>query len=114
MSQATRRISATTSRYSLCWTRTTRIGLFSIKLPCEWARCRGDRNSLVPWVEFVMASRRNAVESGSVPVPHSTLPTICAVTEDIEFLDELIPEVVPWFQVVIREGYEDLVRWTRE
>ena len=61
-----------------------------------------------------MASRRNAVESGSAPVPHTTLPTICAVTEDIEFLDELIPEVVPWFQVVIREDYVDLARWTRE
>ena len=61
-----------------------------------------------------MASRRNLADSGLVPVPHATLPTICAVTEDIEFLDELIPEVVPWFQVVIREDYVDLVRWTRE
>src|SRR5271170_5227504 len=61
-----------------------------------------------------MASRRKLVDSGSVPVPHITLPTICVVTEDIEFLDELIPEVVPWFQVVVRENYVDLSRWTRE
>jgi DNA-binding NtrC family response regulator len=61
-----------------------------------------------------MASRRNLTESGPLPVPHTTLPTVCAVTADIEFLDELIPEVVAWFQVVVREDYVDLVRWTRE
>src|SRR5277367_5907640 len=61
-----------------------------------------------------MVSRRNTGESGSSPVPHTLLPTICVVTEDVEFLDELIPEVVPWFQVVIRPNYADLARWTRE
>jgi DNA-binding NtrC family response regulator len=61
-----------------------------------------------------MASRRKPVESDAAPVPHTTLPTICVVTGDVEFLDELIPEVVPWFQIVIREDYVDLVRWTRE
>ncbi len=61
-----------------------------------------------------MVSRRNAIESGSAPVPHTTLPTVCVVTEDVEFLDELIPEVVPWFQIVIRPDYVDLARWTRE
>ena len=70
--------------------------------------------SLPSSVEFVMASRRKLVESGSAPVAHTTLPAICAVTEDVEFLDELIPEVVPWFQVVVREDYVDLARWTRE
>jgi DNA-binding NtrC family response regulator len=61
-----------------------------------------------------MVARRISGESGSAPVPHTTLPTVCVVTEDVEFLDELIPEVVPWFQVVIRPDYVDLARWTRE
>ena len=52
-----------------------------------------------------MATRRNAGEPGPTPVPHTLLPTVCVVTEDVEFLDELIPEVVPWFQVVIRPDY---------
>jgi DNA-binding NtrC family response regulator len=72
------------------------------------------RNSLIPSVEFSMATRRNAGETGPAPVPHTLLPTVCVVTEDVEFLDELIPEVVPWFQVVIRPNYADLARWTRE
>jgi DNA-binding NtrC family response regulator len=48
------------------------------------------------------------------PVRHLQLPVVCAVTTDEEFLDELIPELVPWFQVVIRSDYTDLARWTRE
>src|SRR5277367_6172597 len=72
------------------------------------------RDALDPSVEFVMVSRRNTGESGSSPVPHTLLPTICVVTEDVEFLDELIPEIIPWFQVVIRHDYVDLARWTRE
>lgn len=47
-------------------------------------------------------------------VKHLALPVVCAVTGDEEFLDELIPELVPWFQVVIRQDYSDLARWTRE
>ncbi len=76
-----------------------------------WVSGRDPR--IVP-VEFVMVSRANAVNSRSTEVPHTTLPAICAVTWDIDFLDELIPEVVPWFQVFIREDYVDLARWARE
>jgi DNA-binding NtrC family response regulator len=36
------------------------------------------------------------------------------VTADEEFIREAMPELVPWFQVVIRNGYDDLARWTRE
>src|SRR5271170_866702 len=61
-----------------------------------------------------MVSRRNTGESVSASAPHSALPVVCVVTTDVEFLDELIPELMPWFQVVIREHYEDLARWTRE
>jgi len=43
-----------------------------------------------------------------------TLPVVCVVTEDDGFLDELVPELLPWFQVVVRKSYEDLARWTRE
>ncbi|HEX7730052.1 MAG TPA: sigma-54 dependent transcriptional regulator [Terracidiphilus sp.] len=48
------------------------------------------------------------------PAQHLRLPVVCAVTTDDEFLDELIPELVPWFQVVLRRDYADLARWTRE
>jgi DNA-binding NtrC family response regulator len=42
------------------------------------------------------------------------LPTVCIVTLDEEFLDILGTELLPWVQVVVRETYEDLARWTRE
>lgn len=47
-------------------------------------------------------------------VRHLGLPVVCAVTTDEEFLDELIPELMPWFQVVLRRDFTDLARWTRE
>src|SRR5271163_4466839 len=61
-----------------------------------------------------MPSRRTSADSPHPAVAHTQLPVVCVVTEDIEFLDELVPELVPWFQVVIRENYDDLVRWSRE
>src|ERR1700679_2983915 len=45
---------------------------------------------------------------------HATLPVVCVVTADEQFLDELVPELIPWFQVVLRRDFEDLARWTRE
>ena len=42
------------------------------------------------------------------------LPTVCIVTLDEEFLNILRTELLPWVQVVVRETYEDLARWTRE
>jgi DNA-binding NtrC family response regulator len=45
---------------------------------------------------------------------HATLPVVCVVTADDQFVDELIPELIPWFQVVLRRDFEDLARWTRE
>ncbi|HEU5351843.1 MAG TPA: sigma-54 dependent transcriptional regulator [Terracidiphilus sp.] len=50
----------------------------------------------------------------AISVKHLALPVVCSVTNDKEFLDELIPELVPWFQVVLRQDYSDLARWTRE
>jgi DNA-binding NtrC family response regulator len=61
-----------------------------------------------------MAARRKTLESESSALSHSTLPVVCIVTADDDFIKEGIPELVPWFQVVIRNSYEDLARWTRE
>ena len=61
-----------------------------------------------------MPSRETKAEPKSSPPPHSTLPVVCLVTADDEFLNTLVPELIPWFQIVVREDYVDLVRWTRE
>ena len=42
------------------------------------------------------------------------LPVVCIVTSDDAFLDEVLPELAPWFQVVVRGSYNNLARWTRE
>jgi DNA-binding NtrC family response regulator len=47
------------------------------------------------------------------PVAHLSLPAVCLVTADQEFHKEIIPELLPWFQVAVRDSYEDLARWTR-
>jgi DNA-binding NtrC family response regulator len=39
---------------------------------------------------------------------------VCVVTTDQDFLDELVPELTPWFQVDLRENFDDLARSTRE
>ena len=41
-------------------------------------------------------------------------PAVCIVTLDEEFLDILETELRPWVQIVVRNSYEDLARWTRE
>src|SRR5260370_38474163 len=61
-----------------------------------------------------MPSRQTKAELKSSPLLHSTLPVVCLVTADDEFLNPLVPELIPWFQVVVREDYVDLARWTRE
>jgi DNA-binding NtrC family response regulator len=47
-------------------------------------------------------------------VSHMALPVVCLVTADDEFHQDLLPELLPWFQVVGRQSYANLVRWTRE
>lgn len=61
-----------------------------------------------------MASRRSSVEIAPSSALQTALPTVCIVTVDEEFLQVVIPELAPWFQVFVRDGYEDLARWTRE
>jgi DNA-binding NtrC family response regulator len=38
----------------------------------------------------------------------------CVVTADEEFLGVVASELAPWFQVMVRTGYENLARWARE
>jgi DNA-binding NtrC family response regulator len=59
-----------------------------------------------------MATRRSTPDPQTSP--HLKLPAVCVVTADEEFLEELVPELMPWFQVLLRESYDDLTRWTRE
>jgi DNA-binding NtrC family response regulator len=61
-----------------------------------------------------MAARRNTVEQESSPLSHMALPVVCIVTADDDFVREAMPELIPWFQVVIRNTYDDLARWTKE
>src|SRR3984885_818142 len=61
-----------------------------------------------------MPSRQIKAELKSSPLLYSTLPVVCLVTADDEFLNTLVPELIPWFQVVVRDDYVDLARWTRE
>jgi DNA-binding NtrC family response regulator len=61
-----------------------------------------------------MPSRGSKGETRFSPLEHTKLPVVCIVTGDDEFLKVLIPELIPWFQVVVRDDYADLTRWTRE
>jgi DNA-binding NtrC family response regulator len=42
------------------------------------------------------------------------LPKVCIVTGESEFLVDLTAELSPWFELVTRNSYDDLARWTRE
>ena len=55
-----------------------------------------------------------AVPSSASSTSRSILPVVCIVTLDQDFLDAVSPELLPWFQVVVRDTYDDLARWTRE
>jgi DNA-binding NtrC family response regulator len=59
-------------------------------------------------------ARQSKADPGASVALHSDLPVVCVVTGDQLFLDELVPELIPWFQVVLRADFEDLARWTRE
>ena len=61
-----------------------------------------------------MPAARNVAETGSASASHVSLPAICIVTIDNEFLDVVTPELLPWFRVVVRDSHENLARWTRE
>jgi DNA-binding NtrC family response regulator len=41
-------------------------------------------------------------------------PVVCIVAVDNEFVELVETELGPWCEVVVRDSYEDLARWTRE
>jgi DNA-binding NtrC family response regulator len=43
-----------------------------------------------------------------------SVPTVCIVALDEEFVEILRTELLPWVRVVVRDSYDDLARWTRE
>ena len=61
-----------------------------------------------------MASRRSTVHRSSLPPGHFDLPVLCVVANDKQFFADLFPELIPWFQVVLRHSCHNLARWTRE
>ena len=61
-----------------------------------------------------MTTRRNPLESELPSEDESLLPVVCIVTVDEEFLETVIPELSPWFQVAFSGSYEDLARLARE
>ncbi len=44
----------------------------------------------------------------------ASLPLVCIVSVDDDFINVVMPELLPWFQVAVRASYDDLARWTRE
>ncbi|MGD0730171.1 MAG: sigma-54 dependent transcriptional regulator [Terracidiphilus sp.] len=61
-----------------------------------------------------MSSKRKPAEPEPPSTPQTAQPVVCIVTVDEEFLELLIPELSPWFEVIVHQSYEDLARWTRE
>jgi DNA-binding NtrC family response regulator len=56
-----------------------------------------------------------------MPNPHrstgladETLPVVCLITADEEFLSEIEPELAPWYQVRHRKNFGDTAIWVRE
>ena len=61
-----------------------------------------------------MALRFNPVDAESSAALQGTLPVVCVVAVDQEFLKVLTAELSPWFKVLVRDGYSDLARWARK
>jgi len=59
------------------------------------------------------AAQNVALTASSSPLGKKQ-PVVCVVAVDLEFIDILKTELLPWLQVVVRDTYEDLARWTRE
>ena len=61
-----------------------------------------------------MATPRKSLKAEAAPALEVELPIVCIVTVDEEFVEGLSRELSPWCHVVVRDRYEDLIRWTRE
>ena len=72
------------------------------------------RTFFISSVEFDMPSPRTPAASRPAWPPSVILPKVCIVTAELEFLDDLTAELSPWFELVTRDSYDDLARWTRE
>ncbi|HEY1578493.1 MAG TPA: sigma-54 dependent transcriptional regulator [Terracidiphilus sp.] len=59
------------------------------------------------------AAQNVALTASSSPLGKGH-PVVCIVAVDLEFVNILKTEMLPWVQVVVRDTYEDLARWTRE
>jgi DNA-binding NtrC family response regulator len=60
-----------------------------------------------------MLPAQNVALTGSNALAHARR-SVCLVTLDEEFVEILRTELLPWVQVLVRDSYEDLARWTRE
>lgn len=61
----------------------------------------------------MLPAQNVALSAASVPKTKKQ-PVVCVVALDEEFVEILRNELAPWFQLVVRNSYEDLARWTRE
>jgi DNA-binding NtrC family response regulator len=50
----------------------------------------------------------------STGLADETLPVVCLITADEEFLSEIEPELAPWYQVRHRKQFGDTAIWVRE
>jgi DNA-binding NtrC family response regulator len=60
-----------------------------------------------------MLSPRTGFPKQIASAPQSQ-PVVCIVAVDNEFVELVETELGPWCEVVVRDSYEDLARWTRE
>jgi DNA-binding NtrC family response regulator len=65
-------------------------------------------------LEFDMTSRRDRLDDGPNSHHQAALPAVCIITADEEFLEVVIPELSPWFQVIVGDDYANLARLTKE
>ena len=47
-------------------------------------------------------------------LPEETLPVVCLLTADEDFLGGIEPELAPWYRVRHRNHYGDSALWVRE
>ena len=62
----------------------------------------------------MLPARKVGLTASSSSEAMKPTPLVCVVTVDLEFVQILKNELLPWVQVVVRDTYEDLARWTRE
>jgi DNA-binding NtrC family response regulator len=61
-----------------------------------------------------MATPRKSPKAEAASALKAERPIVCIVTVDEEFVEDVSRELAPWCNVVVRDRYEDLTRWSRE